>query len=193
MPKYSVNLGDGFVITYESTPVADPDVCDWIEGSDELSLSEEGKSGSHHVEKPRKWEKYKGVPLKFSLEKSALYLNSINNVGINFSEIKYEEDRCFKHIVSMLNSGGYIHNYICGGNVKLSECDLHGRNTARLLYWVDDTPPVIYFGFAFKRSEMGHVSQELANKVVKSILIRRAQVIEEIKKKLDAENAKKGK
>jgi hypothetical protein len=89
------------------------------------------------------------------------------------------EKKRLKNIKESLD-GGLVHSYMPSS--ELSECDFGGRDTGRLLYWADDDPPCIYFGFVFRRDEMGHVSKNLVKEVMESIMIEKAKLIEEIKR-----------
>jgi hypothetical protein len=138
---------------------------------EEAFLSEEGSKGNKHFDNPVKWNKYRiGRKLEFAVRRSKLYFKSIKNLKIFPNELKELEDNCTDRIKKALN-GGYVHGYIPGTIYKeVSECDFGGRNRARLLYFADDDLPCIYLGYVFRRDEMGHVSKELIDAVMKSIL-----------------------
>jgi hypothetical protein len=157
-------------------------------------FSTEGSDSNKHFENYRRWEKYKGVPLLFHFKKSSLYTKAANSLRLGNNILAKEEKRRFEHIVNAANTSGKIHDYIyhdAKQGIGLSECDFINRDYGRLLYWADDNPACIYFGYVLLRSDKtfnGHIIPTLAQKVVDSILIAKHDLIRELKKEAE-ENA----
>lgn len=154
---------------------------------DDPAMSEEGSKGCGHSDRPIPWKEYPGKALIYELRKSELYIKSARDLKIYLTELTVMENKVLERIVNNLNAK-YIHGSIYKGIIR--ECDFGGRNTGRLLYYVDTEPSAIYFGYVFKRSEMGHVSDELCQKVLESILKEKAIYMAELKQREKDERRK---
>jgi hypothetical protein len=154
---------------------------------DEAFLSEEGSKDNKHSDKPIIWKGYPGMTLLYECRKSALYIKSARDLKMHLTELASIENNVLDRIRRNLN-GGFIHGSIHKG--KICECDFGGRDVARLLYLVDTNPPAIYFGYVFKRSEMGHVSDKLAQAVLEYVLKERAIYIAELEQEKENERRK---
>jgi hypothetical protein len=204
MTNIKLTIGDREVISLESV-TSDPvkitfydengNITKSVECIDENVFSTEGKNGNKHFENYRRWEKYKGTPLLFHFKKSLLYTKAAKSLKLGKTVLADEEKRRFEHIISVANTSGQIHDYIyydTKQGIGLSECDFISRNYGRLLYWADDNPSCIYFGYVLLRGDKtldGHIPAILAQRVIESIIIAKRELIEELKKKGTEENA----
>jgi hypothetical protein len=154
---------------------------------DEAFLSEEGSKGNKHSDKPIIWKGYPGRALLYECRKSAFYIKSARELKMHLTELASMENNVLDRIRYILNDG-FIHGSIYKG--KICECDFGGRDVARLLYLVDTNPPAIYFGYVFKRSEIGHVSDKLTQAVLESVLKERALYVTELEQEKENERRK---
>jgi hypothetical protein len=147
------------------------------EDDSDKTLSEEGSKGSNHIPYKRRWPKFENKILEFKLRKLSLYNKTVCDLKMNSNQLYGIENKLFKSITEMLNQN-WIHTYI--QRTELGECDFGGSETGRLLYWADNDPPFIYFAYVFRRDKMGHISEELAQKVMRLVLEEKRKVREEI-------------
>jgi hypothetical protein len=152
------------------------------EKCNEGDFSTEGSDGNKHSDKPVLWKGYPDKTLNYELWKSSSYFKSVPDLKLSPNQLLAIENKVFERIYDTLN-GGLIHGTIHGG--ILSECDFGGRDFGRLLYVADTNPPAVYFGYAFKRSKMGHVPEDLAKRVIQSISDAKVAFIAKKKKEED--------